>query len=225
VLAGALQDNDRGTIIGRRSFGKGLVQEQYNLSNGGAVRLTVARYYTPTGRSIQKPYTKGQNEKYREEISDRFHNGDYYVVDTLHAKIFKTKGGKKLYEAGGIIPDIIIPFDSTIIDRAVIQLYSNNLLNDYMFSVFKEQQPVLKKYRNAIEMAASYNLPSNTWPGLQEAAKLDSVNLDTITPKAKKDLEMRMKALLARYVWRNPGYYEVLNNNDTIYKKALEILR
>jgi carboxyl-terminal processing protease len=225
VLAGALQDNDRGTIIGRRSFGKGLVQEQYNLSNGGAVRLTVARYYTPTGRSIQKPYTKGENEKYREEISDRFHNGDNYVVDTLHAKIFKTKAGKKLYEAGGIIPDIIIPFDSTIIDRAVIQLYGNNLLNDYMFSVFKQQQPALKKYRNALEMAASYNLPSNTWAGLQEAAKIDSVNLDTITPKAKKDLEMRMKALLARYVWRNPGYYEVLNNNDTIYKKALEILR
>jgi carboxyl-terminal processing protease len=225
VLAGALQDNDRCTIIGRRSFGKGLVQEQYNLSNGGALRLTVARYYTPTGRSIQKPYTKGENEKYREEIADRFHNGDNYKIDTLHAKVFKTRAGKKLYEAGGIMPDIIIPLDSTIITRAVLALYNNEVLNDYMFSVFKQQQPVIKKYKSAAEMVTSYSLPSTVWPGLEAYAKKDSIPLNNINGKAKQQLELRMKALLARYQWRSGGYYEVLNNNDTIFRKALEVLQ
>lgn len=225
VLAGALQDNDRGTIIGRRSFGKGLVQEQYNLANGGALRLTVARYYTPTGRSIQKPYAKGQNEKYREEIADRFHNGDNYVVDTLHAKAYATKAGKKLYEAGGIMPDIIVHFDSTIVTKALVQLYNNNLLNDYVFKVFKQQQPVIKQYKSAVEMASQYALPPDTWAGLQEAARQDSIQLVAIGSKTKQEVEMRMKALLARYQWRNTGYYEVLNSNDTVYKKALEVLR
>lgn len=225
VLAGALQDNDRCTIIGRRSFGKGLVQEQYNLSNGGALRLTVARYYTPTGRSIQKPYTNGENEKYREEIVDRFHNGDNYKIDTIHARTFTTKAGKKLYEAGGIMPDVIIPFDSTINTKAIMSLYNDNLLSDYTFHVFKQQQANIKQYKNANEMAVKYELPSSVWPGLEQAALKDSIQLNNINPKAKQEIEMRMKALLARYQWRNPGYFEVLNNNDTIYKKALEVLR
>ncbi|MES2649911.1 MAG: S41 family peptidase [Bacteroidota bacterium] len=225
VLAGALQDNDRGTIVGRRSFGKGLVQEQYNLANGGALRLTVARYYTPTGRSIQKPYTAGNNEKYREEILDRFHNGDNYVTDTVHTTNFVTKGGKKLYDAGGISPDIIIPFDSGTLPRAVAHLYGQNVLSDYVFNVFKEQRDVLRKYKSPAELGSEYNLPASTWQGLVGLAKQDSIQLGTISAKAKQDLELRMKALLARYIWRNVGYFEVLNNNDSIYRKALEVLK
>jgi carboxyl-terminal processing protease len=109
VLAGALQDWDRATIIGRRSFGKGLVQEQYNLSDGAALRLTVARYYTPLGRSIQKPYDKGISD-YNDEILDRYHHGELYSQDSLKTpsgKAYKTSKGKTVYGGGGVTPDIL----------------------------------------------------------------------------------------------------------------------
>lgn len=225
VLAGALQDNDRGTIIGRRTFGKGLVQEQYNLANGGALRLTVARYYTPTGRSIQKPYTNGDNEKYREEILERFHHPDTYVTDTMHAKTFVTKKGKKLYDAGGITPDIIVPFDSTSVPRAVAELYGHNILSDYVFTVFKQQRNELKKYNSALALTKEYTLPAASWTGLVDIAQKDSVQLTNINARAKQDIELRIKALLARYIWRNAGYFEVLNSNDSVYHKAIQLLQ
>lgn len=224
VLAGALQDNDRGTIIGRRTFGKGLVQEQYNLANGGALRLTVARYYTPTGRSIQKPYTNGDNQKYREEILERFHHPDV-VLDTIHSKAFLTKKGKKLYDAGGITPDVIVPFDSTIISGEVAQLYGHNTLNDYVFSIFKQQRNELKKYPSATDLGKQYNFSEAAWTGLVQTAKKDSVQLDNISIKAKQDIELKMKALLARYIWRNAGYVQVLNSTDSTYHRALQLLQ
>jgi carboxyl-terminal processing protease len=225
VLAGALQDNDRGTIIGRRTFGKGLVQEQYNLANGGALRLTVARYYTPTGRSIQKPYTKGDNEKYREEIIERFHHPGNYVADTMHDKTFVTKKGKKLYDAGGITPDIIVPFDSTTLSRTVADLYNHNLLSDYVFTVYKDQKAELKKFNSAVDLYAKYSLSPAAWAGLVQTAQKDSVQLTNIPAKTKQDIEVRIKALLARYIWRNIGYYQVLNSNDSMYFKALQYLQ
>lgn len=224
VLAGALQDNDRGTIIGRRSFGKGLVQEQYNLANGGALRLTVARYYTPTGRSIQKPYTNGDNETYREEIVGRFHNRDTYAPDTLHAKAYFTKKGKKLYEAGGITPDIIVPFDSTTVPKVLAALYNQNILSDYVFTVYKQQQNQLKKFTSPTAISTQYSLPESVWNGLVAVAEADSVQLTGISPRTKADIELRMKALLARYQFRNSGYFQVLNNKDSIYHKALSYI-
>jgi carboxyl-terminal processing protease len=224
VLAGALQDNDRGTIIGRRSFGKGLVQEQYDLDNGGALRLTVARYYTPTGRSIQKPYSKGNNEKYREEILERFHGGGTYVPDSVHAKAFTTRGGKKLYDGGGITPDILLPFDSSTINTAIAQLYRQNVLSDYVFSIFKDQRSQLQKYPDAAGLLKEYKLPDSAWPGLVQAAHKDSVTLDAVTGKPKDDIELRIKALLARYIWRSNGYFQVMNMEDSIYRKALEVV-
>jgi carboxyl-terminal processing protease len=224
VLAGALQDNDRGTIIGRRSFGKGLVQEQYDLSNNGALRLTVARYYTPTGRSIQKPYTRGNNSLYRQEILERFHGNESYMADSTHAKAYTTRGGKVLYDGGGITPDIIVPLDSATFSTAVSSLYRQNILSDYVFSIFKEQRSQIQQYPDAGGLFKAYKLPDSAWSGLVKAAHKDSVTLDGVTGKPKEDIELRIKALLARYIWRSTGYFQVMNNQDSIYKKALEVV-
>lgn len=225
VLAGALQDNDRGIIIGRRSFGKGLVQEQFNLANGGALRMTVARYYTPTGRSIQKPYTNGDNESYRGEIMDRFHNGDAYITDSVHSKVYLTKKGKKLFDGGGITPDIIIPYDSLTIPGSTTKLYNQNLLSDYVFEIYKQLRKDLKQYRSPNDLNAKFSLSPSTWNQLIERAKKDSVQLYKLSPKTKQDIELRIKALLARYIWRNNGYFQVLNSDDASYLQALQSLQ
>ena len=224
VLAGALQDNDRGTIIGRRSFGKGLVQEQYDLANGGALRLTVARYYTPTGRSIQKSYAGGK-EKYEDEILQRFHNGYTYNADSVHAKAFTTKAGKKLFDSGGISPDIMVPLDSSLLPAAASKLYNSNLLNEYTFSIYKQQMPVLKKMPSAQDLNKTYKISEGDWNGLVIAAKKDSIDLGNVIGNPKEDILRRMKALLFRYVWRNEGYYQVLNTTDLVVLKALETLK
>lgn len=221
VLAGALQDNDRGTIIGRRSFGKGLVQEQYDLKNGGALRLTIARYYTPTGRSIQKPYTRGQKDKYRDEIMDRYQNGDSAIAVVANGKAFTTRGGKKVYEGGGISPDQTIAFDSTIYSKEVETLFKKNLLIEYAFNVFQKNRDAIKKFGSANNFDRQYILSEEVWQGLVKYAVKDSINLSNLPTGEKTYLSKRLKALIARYVWRNTGYYEVLNQGDPFVEQAL----
>ncbi|WP_281716989.1 S41 family peptidase [Alistipes senegalensis] len=134
ILAGALQDNDRGTIVGRRSFGKGLVQRQIPYSDGSALRLTTARYYTPTGRSIQKPYTIGDDESYEEDIWNRYKNNEFFSADSIHfADSLKrtTPGGKVVYGGGGIMPDVFIPADTTDVTKYFIEVSGRNILYRY----------------------------------------------------------------------------------------------
>jgi carboxyl-terminal processing protease len=225
VLAAALQDNDRGTIVGRRSFGKGLVQEQYDLDNGGALRLTVARYYTPTGRSIQKPYTNGHREKYREEILARFHHTDTNTADSIHGKSYKTKGGKLLYDAGGITPDVLVPFDSTVYPARIAGIYNSQLLGDFVFTLFKDQRAQMKKYNSAESLLKEYTVSETDWQKLVVEAQKDSLQLQEANAKTKQQVELRMKALLARYVWRNNGYFQLLNSADSTYQKAVDIMK
>ena len=134
ILAGALQDNDRGTIVGRRSFGKGLVQRQIPYSDGSALRLTTARYYTPTGRSIQKPYTIGDDAGYEEDIWNRYKNNEFFSADSIHfADSLKrvTPGGKVVYGGGGIMPDVFIPADTTDVTKYFIEVAGRNILYRY----------------------------------------------------------------------------------------------
>jgi carboxyl-terminal processing protease len=133
VLIGALQDWDRATVIGRRSFGKGLVQEQYDLVDGSALRLTIARYYTPVGRSIQRPYTNGE-KAYFDEISNRFHDGEVLSADSVKndtSKIFKTKSGKTVYGSGGISPDIFVALDTSGYSVEVSKVYIKGVTGDF----------------------------------------------------------------------------------------------
>ncbi|MBD0350259.1 MAG: carboxyl-terminal protease, partial [Flavisolibacter sp.] len=226
VLAGALQDWDRATIIGRRTFGKGLVQEQYQLSDGSALRLTVARYFTPSGRSIQRPYDKGK-KVYMEEIYKRYENGELLTADSIHFskdKAYKTSGGKTVYGGGGIMPDIFVPIDSSLFTRSVTRLYLDGRFNNFVYTYYIKNLPQWNQYRTPADFVTRYKNTSDAWDHLVQYALKDSINLQKIPEKDKRAIQDRIKAYLARFKWRTQGFYQVLNTSDDVVKKALEIV-
>jgi len=226
VLAGALQDWCRATIIGRRTFGKGLVQQQYTLSDGGAVRLTVARYYTPKGRSIQRSYEKGK-EKYLEEISDRYENGEVTHLDTakiVNGKIYKTQCGDTVYGGGGITPKYFVGLDTGTLHRNVSKLYLSGSLNTFMYTYYINHLDEINKYNSPQEFTANYNDLEGIWKELVAYAAKDSIDLKEVSPADKDYLQKRIKAQLARFKWRSKGFYEVINGDDPAIKKALAVL-
>ncbi len=225
IVSGALQDWDRATIIGRRTFGKGLVQQQYDLSDGGALRLTVARYYTPVGRNIQKPYNKGK-DAYEEELIQRFHNGEVVVGDTTKPKTqpFKTPSGKIVYGGGGITPDIFIPFDTTTQPKAITDMFYKGAINNYIYHYFIENKTSLDKIKSPEELRSQYTENKFNWSDLAQFAARDSIYISDVSPAAKEVVLQRMPAYLARQLFRTEGYYELANTNDAMVKKALEVL-
>jgi len=227
VLAGALQDWDRATIIGRRTFGKGLVQEQYPLNDGSAIRLTVARYYTPVGRSIQRSYSKGKKE-YMDNIMERYHNGEMLNADSIKAgngKIFITKLKKrKVYGGGGIIPDVFVAIDTGKIGKNILQLFSDGTLNNFLYKTYISERNEISHFKNPMDFSAHYPGMKNTWELLVDFAAKDSIDLRTITKEDKDFTEKRIKAQLARYQWRSEGYYEILNSFDPAIRKTMEVL-
>ena len=226
VLTGALQDWDRATVIGRRTFGKGLVQEQYQLSDGSALRLTVARYYTPTGRSIQKPYDKG-HDSYNEEVINRFHDGEVLHGDTSTAHTgpaYKTLGKEKrtVFGGGGITPDIFVGFDTTTLAKNITSLYVEGTLNRFIYSYYIQHMSVFQGFKTPAEFVAGFHGDEQLWSSLTTFAARDTIDLRTIGPKDKELLQHRIKALMARQIWRIEGYYEVSNAYDPVVTKALE---
>jgi len=226
VLAGALQDWDRATIIGRRSFGKGLVQQQFQLSDGSAVRLTIARYYSPLGRNIQKPYTKGK-EEYEEELSERFHNGEVLKGDTAKpkGKAFKTPAGRIVYGGGGITPDIFVPFDTTHMETGLLKLYYKNTLGNFVYHYYMENPEFFKKMASPGDLAIKFTPGDKEWKSLVSFAKKDSVELSGITAKDKTMLLQRVQSFMARQIWRTEGYFEVSNKSDSTVQRAIEQMK
>lgn len=227
VLAGAVQDWDRATIIGRRTFGKGLVQEQYQLSDGSALRLTVARYYTPTGRSIQKPYDKGHDD-YNAEVIKRFHDGEVLHGDTsaIHpGPAFKTLGNEKrtVYGGGGITPDIFVGFDTSTLAKNVTALYVNGTLGRFIYTYYIQHLPAFQQFKSPADFVAGFHDDAKLWSSLTAYTARDTIDIRSINPKDKEILQHRIKALLARQMWRTEGYYEVSNFYDPAVKKALEV--
>ncbi len=224
VLSGALQDWDRATIIGRRTFGKGLVQEQFGLSNGSALRLTVARYYTPLGRNIQKSYSKGYAE-YEEEITSRFHNGELIKTDTSKntGKAYKTKNGKIVYSGGGITPDVFIPFDTTSMGKTLIQLYTKGTLNNFIYTYYIEHKNEFSNYKDALQLGAGFKSGDEEWKALKRFAEKDSIDITKLNTRDKEYLQSRIPAMMARQIWRYEGFYEVANRTDDFVKKALQV--
>ncbi|NCI46867.1 S41 family peptidase [Sediminibacterium soli] len=223
VLAGALQDWDRATIIGRRSFGKGLVQQQFQLTDGSAVRLTIARYFTPLGRNIQKPYTKGKAE-YQAELSARFHNGEVVKGDTSRpaGKAYKTPGGHIVYGGGGITPDVFVPFDTTRLDPLMARLYYKNTLSNFIYRYYIQNTTLFKSMRTSEELAQKFVPAEKEWQQLTAFAQKDTIALAKIKPRDKSELLKRMQALMGRQLWRAQGYFEIANRNDSTVMKALE---
>lgn len=226
ILSGALQDWDRATIIGRRTFGKGLVQNQYNLSNGGGLRLTIARYYTPIGRNIQKPYDKGR-EQYDEELMNRFHDGEVTHPDTTRhtGQAYKTPGGRIVYGGGGITPDIFVAFDTTMQSKLLGQLFVKGTLSDYIYNYYIQNKATLKGLKSPGQLTGQFKPGENEWQQLASYARRDSIDLNTATPAAKADVLQRLPSLLARQIWRTEGYFEINNQTDPVVKKALEQLQ
>jgi len=229
VLTGALQDWDRASIIGRRTFGKGLVQEQYQLSNGAALRLTIARYYTPTGRSIQKPYDKG-HEDYNEEVMKRFHDGEVLHGDTSSqhsGPAFKTLGPQKrtVFGGGGITPDIFVGFDTSTLSKEVTTLYIDGTLSRFVYTWYTQHIPSFQNFKSPSDFISGYHDEDRLWTALVSFADKDTINLRAIPTKDKTVLQHRIKALMARQIWRTEGYYEVSNAYDPAVARALDTVK
>jgi carboxyl-terminal processing protease len=226
ILIGALQDWDRATIIGRRSFGKGLVQEQFELSDNSALRLTVARYYTPVGRSIQRPYTNG-GKAYYEEINNRFKDGEMQTADSVKNdknKMYKTKDGKTVYGGGGITPDYFVALDTAGYGLSTARLYAKGVVSTFAYKFYLQNATQLKTYKAPNEFIKNFLFTDDNWKQFVTAAAKDSIPLNNIAVKEKTGLVNSIRSSIARQIWRNEGMVEVLNTNDAGVKKALEVL-
>ncbi len=222
ILMGALQDWDRATIIGRRSFGKGLVQEQFDLSDRSALRLTIARYYTPSGRSIQRSYANGE-KAYYEEITDRF-TGIHDSIAIDSSKFFKTAAGKKVYGGGGITPDIIVNSDSGRYSLQLAQVYKKGLINHFGYLYTLEHPGMLSPYKTAAQFAQSFVIGEPQWQYFEQLAVKDTVSLKDLPAADKTFISQSLKAAIARQIWRANGYFEVYNTNDKLMQKLRELL-
>jgi carboxyl-terminal processing protease len=227
ILAGALQDLDRAVIVGRRSFGKGLVQEQFLFGDGSAVNLTIARYYTPSGRSIQKSYSGGV-ESYRNELAQRMRKGELFSEESsLKDSAFNqptnyhTSLGRKVFSGGGIMPDIFVPVDSTLNTYLVHQLSNKQLFTSY---VIDKMQPLLAKY-SAAEFYKNYTVTDADLGNfiLYASHSIKDINAAEVM-MSRDNLKTILKAFAARFKWGDEEYYKNLNANDAVIKKAEEAI-
>ncbi|MFD2148299.1 S41 family peptidase [Mucilaginibacter antarcticus] len=225
ILAGALQDLDRAVIVGRRSFGKGLVQEQFLFGDGSAVNLTVARYYTPSGRSIQKSYSKGV-ESYRNELAQRVRQGELLseesnLKDSAFSKPtnYHTSLGRKVFSGGGIMPDIFVPADTTLSTYLTHQLSNKQLFTAY---VIDNMQPLLAKY-SAADYFKNFTVSDADLGNFIIYASQKIPDMDAREVMSSKDnLKNLIKAFAARFKWGDEEYYRTLNANDATIRKAVE---
>jgi carboxyl-terminal processing protease len=227
IVSGAMQDWDRGVIVGRRSFGKGLVQEPFQLKDGSAVRLTVSRYYTPSGRSIQKPYDDNV-EAYEHEIFDRDVAGEKSgAADTLSAKqeVFTTQAGRKVYGGGGIKPDLIQPYDTSFSSPLLTRVYAEGLLNRFAFRYAELNRQELKGYLGYMEFEKMFNAEKLLYSFLQDLRQQGIPCPDADVKRSGVWIGTVLKALLARQQWKDEGYYYVLNRQDKTIATALSAMQ
>lgn len=229
VLAGAVQDWDRGIIIGRRSFGKGLVQEPFELDNGATLRLTIARYYLPSNRSIQKSYDNGR-EAYDEDIANRYNHGEFLNGDSIRpvdsSLKFRKPGpsGAIVYGGGGITPDVFIPFDTTRYSELLTGLYNRNVFGDYVYQYYTANATEFSGFKDATAFNREWNVSDAMMAGFRALAAEEGVNMSRATSKDNEEIRLRIKALLARQRWRSEGFYEVSNAGDPAIEAAIKKL-
>ncbi len=224
ILAGAIQDNDRGTIIGRRSFGKGLVQEQIQFRDGSALRLTIARYYTPTGRSIQKPYENGREDYYM-DIHNRYDHGEFINADSIQfadSLRYVTPGGKVVYGGGGIMPDIFVPVDTSGITPYFNKVRNLGLIFRFAFNYADENRNVLEKYQTAEEIDNAMD-NSGFFQEFVRYASSEGVKPDWKEINISEEvLKTQIKAYTARNLINNEGFYPIISQIDNTLSIALK---
>ena len=228
ILSGAIQDHDRGVVIGRRSFGKGLVQRPFNLPDGAQIRLTTSRYHTPSGRCIQRPYEKGV-EDYAKEMTKRLEHGEYYHADSIHfpdSLKFKTDGGRTVYGGGGIMPDIFIPADTAYNSKLYTNLVRKGALNRFTTDyALKHRDAIKAQYGDFERFNKDFTVGKDLVEELKKVAEESKVEWnDEQFARSEKFLLLQMKALIARNVWDTGMYYQVMADTDPGIQKALEVL-
>ncbi len=229
IFAGAIQDNDRGLVIGRRSFGKGLVQHQIELPDSSAIRLTVARYYTPSGRCIQKPYERGADGKYVMDILDRYEHGEFYNADSIKldkSKLFLTNGGRKVYGGGGIMPDVFVPEDTTGFTSYYVNVSNKGLITKYAFQVAEKYRSVTKNVKTIEELERVIPRDQTLLEGFVDYAAQNGVPARWYYINKSRGLILNLlKAQIARNVLGYNGLIQMLNEEDVTVKKALQMLK
>jgi carboxyl-terminal processing protease len=229
IVAGAVQDWDRGIIVGRRSFGKGLVQRPVNLPDGSMIRLTVARYYTPTGRLIQKPYDQGVDE-YSMEALRRYSNGEYFSRDSIQLndsmKYLTLINQRPVYGGGGIMPDVFVPMDTTAVTDYYQNLIRRGVFHTFILSYLdvnrkklEADYPEFSTYKSKFEVDESLMSEFVTY-GTEMGVAINERELG----KSEKLIKHQLKALIARDLWNMSEYFEIINTNDEAFLKALEII-
>ncbi|MBS1563626.1 MAG: S41 family peptidase [Bacteroidetes bacterium] len=223
VLVGALQDWDRAEIVGRRTFGKGLVQEQFTLTDGSALRLVTARYYTPSGRSIQKPYKEG--EDYSNDIVNRYQHGEMVNADSNHisrGKAYKTHNGRTVYGGGAIMPDVFVSADTSSIPHAFARLYTSNTMSDFAYRYFISHRGEFAAGNSPLHLYQEYKDSKPLWSSFSSFAAKDSIDISAVTGKNREQAQQRLVALIARQQWKSNGFYEVMNADDSTVIRGLQ---
>ncbi|WP_138479482.1 S41 family peptidase [Dyadobacter bucti] len=233
ILAGALQDHDRALVVGRRSYGKGLVQMPIKLSDGSELRLTISRYFTPSGRSIQKPYELGKGEDYSQDLSHRYESGELFNADSIKfdkSKVYKTDGGRTVYGGGGITPDVFVPKDTLLNSKYLFELYSKNIIREYALRFANENQKKLEK-QSFQEYLKSFEVSDAMLAELvKDASKAGIKPNEKELNLSRPVIIAQTKAIVGRYVWGrkqksglNNEVFQVLNPTDNVYQQAVQL--
>ncbi|WP_239466659.1 S41 family peptidase [Bacteroides mediterraneensis] len=227
IFAGAIQDNDRGTIIGRRSFGKGLVQQPIEFSDGSAIRLTIARYYTPSGRCIQKPYEKGKESEYELDLLTRYEHGEFFSADSIkqnETEVYHTRLGRPVYGGGGIMPDIFVPQDTTGMTSYFRMAANRGLIIRYTFEYTDQNRSTLQQYDTPEKMEEYLKKQNLLNKFAAWAEKKGLKRRNNLMAKSRRLFEMSLYGNIIYNMLGMEAYVEYLNETDKTVLKAVEIL-
>ena len=227
IIAGTIQDNDRGTVIGRRTFGKGLVQQPFELSDGSMMRLTIARYHTPSGRCIQKPYTKGDKDKYEMDLIERYNRGEFFSEDSIHQNeklTYKTRKGRTVYGGGGIMPDIFVSSDTIDHTSYSQEAFTRGLISRFALQYSNKNRPTLSKYKTYEEMVSYLDTQPLLDNFVEYASKKGLKRRNNLIAKSKRVLT---RSLYSHIIYQMQGMLEhvkYVNLDDPTVLKAVEVL-
>lgn len=230
ILSGAIQDWDRGVVVGRRSFGKGLVQREFLLPDSSSFRLTIARYYTPSGRNIQKPYVKGDREDYDKDIIDRYNHGELQSADSIHfadsLKHTTLRLHRTVYGGGGIMPDVFVPLDTTQYTDYHRRLVAKGIIPQFALRYVDKNRADLKaQYPDAQKFIKEFTVTDEMLNNLVDTGKAEKVDFDKSQfAKSKEMLRTFVKAAIANDLFSTGAYFQIVNEQNDIYKEALSII-